>query len=143
MSSIKNCSSRNTKDIFNLNACLVHEFRHFRKDQITRTNSKWVDCIILINIRLQCMAGAQRLTENIIESIAIGGGIMMIIRYATSWNVQQQRWSWTVDCWYSGSPVVGFMILRLVDNNMASFMKELGDIQRGICRVFVNVCEVR
>lgn len=128
---------------FNLNTCLVHKLRHFRKYQISRTNSKWICGIIVASTRLICLIGAQGLTEDIIGPIAIGGWIMMIVRGASSRDVQQQRWSWTVERWNSGSPVAGFMILRLVDICMAALIRELQGVQRAICRVFVNVCEVR
>ena len=76
-------------DPVGLNTCLVHELGHFRKDQIGRTTTRVVDVIIVSDIRLNSMIGAQRLNEVIIRSTAIDVGIIMTIHGASSWDVQE------------------------------------------------------
>lgn len=88
------------------------------------------------------MVGAQGLIEGVtgggsIVSDGIGGvdGVMMIVR--RSGHTQQQRRGGAVEGLHPGSSVVCLVILIRLCTPIR------GPVGGGVCRVFVNVCEVR
>lgn len=93
------------------------------------------------------MVGAQGLIEGVtggesIVSDGIGGvdGVMMIVRVGRSGHTQQQRRGGAVEGLHPGSSVVSLVILIRLGTPIRGLV---GGVLRGVCRVFVNVCEVR
>lgn len=92
------------------------------------------------------MVGAQGLIEGVTggESIVGSGvdGVMMIVRVdRLSSHAQQQRRGGAVEGLHPGSSVVSLVILIRLGTPIGG--GPVGGILRGVCRVFVNVCEVR
>lgn len=91
------------------------------------------------------MVGAQGLIEGVTggESIVGSGvdGVMMIVRVGRSSYAQQQRRGGAVEGLHPGSFVVCLVILIRLGTPIAG--GSVGGVLRGVCRVFVNVCEVR
>lgn len=91
------------------------------------------------------MVGAQGLIEGVTggESIVGSGvdGVMMIVRVGRSSHAQQQRRGGAVEGLHPGSSVVCLVILIRLGTPIGG--GPVGGVLRGVCRVFVNVCEVR
>lgn len=89
------------------------------------------------------MVGAQGLIEGVTGggSIVSGvDGVMMIVRIGRSGHTQQQRRDGAVERLHPGSSVVCLVILIRLGTSIRG---PVGGVLRGVCRVFVNVCEVR
>lgn len=96
------------------------------------------------------MIGAQGLIEgvtsgrSVIGDSSIGSGVMMIVRVGRPGHAQQQRRGGAVEGLLhpGGSSVVCLVIL--IHHRLGTSIRGLvGGVLRGVCRVFVNVCEVR
>lgn len=125
-----------------LNAGFMHELRQFREGQIIGAEKQGVSCVavsvaVVVTLHLR-MVGLLGLVQGAIGrgSIVIGGvygGIMMVVVCVPrSRDAEQQRRRRAV---HPGGCVV----------LVGGFVRQiaLAGVQRGVCRVFVNVCEVR
>lgn len=95
------------------------------------------------------MVGTQGLIRGVtrggsIVGDGIGDGVMMIVRVGRPGHAQQQRRGGAVEGLLhpGGSFVVCLVILT--HHRLGTPIRGLvGGVLRGVCRVFVNVCEVR
>lgn len=132
-----------------LNAGLVHEFGQLWQNQIVGAQQGISD-VVSITARLHHMIGAQGLIEGVtsggsVIGDGIGNGVMMIVRVGRPGNAQQQRRGGAVEGLLhpGGSSVVCLVIL--IHHRLGTSIRGLvgGVLRGGVCRVFVNVCEVR
>lgn len=91
------------------------------------------------------MVGAQGLIEGVTGGKSIVGsgvdGVMMVVCVDRSSHAQQQRRGGAVEGLHPGSSVVCLVILIRLGTPIGG--GSVGGVLRGVCRVFVNVCEVR
>lgn len=142
---------REEREKESLNAGLVHEFGQLRQDQVVGAEKQRIPGVVVsITARLRHMVGAQGLIEGItsggsvIGDGSIGGGVMMIVCVGRPGHSQQQRRGGAVEGLLhpGGSSVVCLVILT--HHRLGTPIRGLvGGVLRGVCRVFVNVCEVR
>lgn len=142
-----------------LNAGLMHELGQLRENQIVGAEKQGVVAGVRVTARLHRIIGAEELIQGVVGrgSVVIGRGCVgggggdggggcghgvgiMVVRVGRSGNGEQQRRGGAVDRLHPRPPGVRIVILTL----LGILVSGLDGVERvGICRVFVNVCEVR